>query len=147
MFDSGEGNYLPLRLLVSAKERLIEDQLHEGIVNLASACEIASTQYIGRKGLAGHKQVKKILDATNQSFAERRFHWLTLHIDNRSLKAEEPDAFDLLEKAYKTRNSLAHSGELTYKDPATGNLITVTRGMANNFFRACERAVDWVGNL
>lgn len=147
MFDSGDEKYLPLRLLVSAKERLIADQQHEGIVNLASACEIASTQYAERKGMAGDKQVKNILNERNQSFAERRFHHLTLHIDNRSLKTDDPGAFDLLEQAYKTRNSLAHSGELSYKDRASGNLITVTRSMANSFFRACERAVDWVENL
>jgi hypothetical protein len=147
MFDSSNGLYLPLRLLVSAKGLLIANQLHEGIVNLASACEIVSTQYVERKGMAGDPQVKKILRMMNLSFAERRFRLLTLHIDKRSLKADDPDAFDLLEKAYKTRNSLAHTGELAYKDPASGNLITVTRSMANDFFKGCERGVDWVEGL
>lgn len=147
MFDSGNGLYLPLRLLVSAKERLIANQLHEGIVNLASACEIASTQYLERKGMVSDKQVKMILGAKNHSFAERRFHQLTLHIDGRSLKTDDPSAFGLLEKAYWTRNSLAHSGELAYKVPGTGTVNTVTRSTANDFFRGCERAVDWIKNL
>jgi hypothetical protein len=53
IFDSGNEQHLPIRILVSAKGRLVADQLHEGIVNLASACEIASTQYIARKGMDG----------------------------------------------------------------------------------------------
>jgi hypothetical protein len=147
LFDSGDEKHLSIRLLVSAKERLIADQLHEGIVNLASACEIASGQYIERKGRAGDSQVKNILRMMNLSFAERHFHLLTLHIDNRSLSVDDPDAFDLLKKAYMTRNSLAHTGELAYKDPASGNIITVTRSMANDFFKACERGIDWVEGL
>lgn len=147
IFDSGDKQHLPIRLLVSAKGRLVADQLHEGIVNLASACEIASTQYIARKGMDGDPQVKNILGAKKYSFAERRFNQLTLHIDKRSLKIDDPDAFDLLEKAYRVRNSVAHNGELAYKDPSSGMVIPVTRSMANSFFRACERAIDWVENL
>lgn len=138
---------LPMGLLVSAKEHLIVDQLHEGIVNIASACEIASTQYIERKCMRSDATTNDILKMKKQSFAERRFHRLTLHISGRSLKTDDPDAFSLLEKAYKTRNSVAHSGELAYTDPASGQVITVTRSMANDFFRGCERAVEWVEHL
>jgi hypothetical protein len=147
IFESGNEQHLPIRLLVSAKGRLVADQLHEGIVNLASACEIASTQYVVRKGMDGDPQVKNILGTKKHSFAERRFHQLTLHVDNRSLKIEDADAFDLLEKAYRTRNSVAHNGEMAYKDPSSGMTVPVTRSMANSFFSACERAIDWVESL
>jgi len=145
-FDAGDLPDLPAGLLVSAKERLIVEQLHEGIINLASACEIASTRYIERKGMSGDLQVKAILAAKNHSFAERRFHQVTSHIDGRSLKTEDANAFSLLEKAYLTRNKLVHTGELVYKDSAS-RMITVTRVMAIDFFRGCERAVEWINKL
>ena len=122
------------------------EQLHEGIVNLASACEIASTRYIKRKGMSGTPQVRDILKRKN-SFAEKRYNQLTLRISGRSLKTDDVDSFGLLENAYRTRNSVAHSGELAYKDSPVGKTITVTRSMANDFYRGCERAVEWIEAL
>jgi hypothetical protein len=138
---------LTAALLVSAKERIMLDQSGEGVVNLASACEIATTQYIDRKGMSGSADVKNILRAQKQSFAEKRYHHLTLHLSGRSLKADDPDAFDLIEKTYKTRNSVAHSGALSYKDPGSGNSVAVTRSSTINFFRGCERAIKWIEGL
>lgn len=139
---------LPLGLLVSAKERLMADHLHEGVIGLASACEMAATRYVERKGRQGDAQVRKIIAARQKhSFAERHFHLVTFHIDRRSLKTDDTAAFELLEKAYRTRNSLAHIGELAYKDSLSGAAVMVTRSMANDFFRGCERAVEWIGNL
>jgi hypothetical protein len=146
-FNAGDQPDLAEGLLISAKECLVANQPNEGVINLASACEIASTRYIERKGMSRDPRVTAILAAKKQSFAERRFHRVTLHIDGRSLKTEDADAFGLVEKAYRMRNSLAHSGQLAYKDPATRTTIVVTRSMANDFFRGCERAVDWVNNL
>jgi hypothetical protein len=145
-FSHGEPE-LSVGLLVSAKEHLVTEQLHEGIVNLASACEIAATRYIERKHMSSDTKVKAIRKATNQSFAERYFHLITLHIDGRSLKSEDADAFSLLEKAYLTRNKLAHTGEMAYRDPKTHAKIAVTRSKAIDFFRGCERAIDWVNKL
>ncbi len=122
------------------------EQLHEGIVNLASACEIASTRYIERKGLSGTPQVREIL-RRKKSFAEKRYNQLTLQVSGRSLKTDDPDSFGLLENAYRTRNSVAHSGELAYKDSAVGKTITVTRSVANDFYTGCERAVEWIEAL
>jgi len=137
---------LPESLLVSAKERLMSDQLREGIIDIASACEIAATQYIDRKGMSGDAQVERIVaDRRGHSFAERHYHLVPSYIETRSLQTEDPAAYDLLEKAYRTRNSLAHAGELTYKD--SGNVIVVTRPMVNDFFRAGERAVEWINAL
>ncbi len=131
-------------LLVSAKERMVVDQLGEGIVNLASACEIATTRFIDRKGVNGNSNVNAILKAQKQSFAERRYHHLTLHVSGRSLKVEDAEAFDCVEKTYRTRNSVAHGGVLSYKDFNSGNTVEVTRPMAINFFRGCERAIKWI---
>lgn len=145
--SSSDHPSLTAALLVSAKERIMLDQLGEGVVNLASACEIATTQYIDRKGMGGSADVKNILRAKKQSFAERRFHHLTFHIDGKSLKTEDPDAFDVIEKTYRARNSVAHSGVLSYKDPSSGNVIVVTRSSTINFFRGCERAIYWIESL
>lgn len=139
---------LVAELLVSAKERLISDQLQEGIINLASACEIAATRYVERKGMNGDAQVKAIIDARRtHSFAERHYHLVTSHIDGRSLKADDPDAFDLVEKAYRTRNKLAHTGELAYRDPISQTTIMVSRSMSVDFFKGCDRAVEWINKL
>lgn len=145
--SSGDQPSLTAALLVSAKERIMLDQLGEGLVNLASACEIATTQYIDRKGMSSSPDVSAILKAKKQSFAERRYHHLPLHIDGRSLKADDPDAFDLVEKTYKTRNSVAHSGDLAYKDMDSGNRIVVTRSITIDFFRGCVRAIKWIESL
>lgn len=133
-------------LLVSAKECLMIEQMHEGIINLASACEIASTRYIERRGMTGARLVKDILKRRS-TFAEKRYSQVTLQISGRSLKNDDLDSFNLLENAYKTRNSVAHSGELTYKDSLVGKIVAVTRSMANDFYRGCERAVEWIEGL
>lgn len=135
-------------ILVSAKGLLISEQLQEGVINLASACEIAATRYIDRKGMSNDRQVKAITAARQlHSFAERHFHLVPLHIDGRSLRNEDPDTFDLIENAYRTRNKLAHTGELAYHDSASRTTITVTRSMTIEFFKASERAVEWINNL
>jgi hypothetical protein len=59
---------LPLTLLVSAKERLMSDQLHEGVINLASACEIASTRFMQRKGVDSDTTVRQMLRQQQKSF-------------------------------------------------------------------------------
>lgn len=139
---------LPRELLVSALERLIADQLQEGVINLASACEIAATRYVERKGMSSDHQVKAIrAPKRSHSFAERNYHLTPSHIDGRSLKTDDPGAFNLLEKAYMTRNKLAHSGELTYQDPTSGTTLVVTRAMAIEFFKGCERGVEWINKL
>lgn len=137
---------LPIALLVSAKKHLQSDHLHEGIVNLASACEIAFTRYIEGKGLTGSARVTAVLNSRGLSFAKKRYHKATLQISRRSLQADNPVAFDHLENAYKTRNSVVHGGELSYKDPS-GIKVLVKRSTANDFYLGCERAIDWIENL
>ncbi len=145
LFTNNEPS-LALAVLVSAKERFMLEQLHEGIVSLASACEIASTRFIERNGRSTDSQVRQILN-THQSFAEKRYHSVTQHIVGRSFKAEDSDSFKLLEKVYKTRNSVVHVGELRFQDSTSLQTVLVSRSMVNDFFRACERAIEWMENL
>lgn len=129
-----------------AKEKLMLEQLEEGIVCLASACEIASTQFIQRKGLTNDPLVDRIL-RQRKSFAEKRYDEITLFAVGRSLKTENPSAFVRLENAYKTRNSVVHNGELKYYDSMSSQQIRVTRSMINDYFRSCELAIDWIEAL
>jgi hypothetical protein len=133
-------------LLVSAKEKLMLDQRHEGVVGLASACEVASTQFIQRKGLSSDPVVTQLL-REHKSFAKKRYDDITHFAVGRSLKAENPAVFTLLENAYKTRNSAVHDGQLKYYDSTLSQEVLVTRSMANAFFRACETAIDWIDAL
>jgi hypothetical protein len=138
---------LTTSLLINAEEHLMLDQLREAIIDLASACEIAATRYIDRKGMDTDPQVERILAAKRQhSFAERNYHLVPTHIDSRSLKTDESDAFEQVEKAYRTRNKLAHTGELVYRDDS-GTAVAVTRDMAIKFYEGCKRAVEWIEKL
>jgi hypothetical protein len=136
---------LPLSLVVQAKNLIAVDRLHEGIIDLGSALEIASKQYVYRKGKDTDPQAN-IIVRTRASFAERRYHRLTSYIDNRSLKIEDINTFDLVEKIYRTRNNLAHDGELAYTE-RSGAIIPVDYILAHRFWDACERAVDWLASL
>jgi hypothetical protein len=95
--------------------------------------------------LTSHEDFKlgrhPVLKAKGLSFAQKHYHRLTLEISGRSLQADDPVAFRHLENAYKTRNSVVHNGELSYRDPS-GAKVLVTRSTANDFFRGCERAID-----
>ena len=137
---------LSVALLVSAKERLMLGQLEEGVVCLASACEVASTQFIQRKGLSSDPAVNRIL-CRRISFAQKRYDEITHFAVGRSLKTEHLSVFTLLENAYKTRNSVVHNGELKYYDSTLSQEIDVKRSMANDFFRSCETAIDWIEAL
>jgi hypothetical protein len=134
---------LPIALLVSAKEKLMLEQLQEGMICLASACEIASSQFLERKGLTSDPTVDRIL-RQRKSFAEKRYDEITQFAVGRSLKVENPAAFALLKNAYKTRNSVVHNGDLKYYDSISSQEILVTRSMINEFFRGCETAIDWI---
>lgn len=137
---------LTISLLVSAKELIATDNLRQGIIVMASACEIASREYIRRKGKEADTEVKRRAGLSNTSFAERRYHLVPDCIDNRSLKAEDPNTFDLLEKTYRARNNITHEGKLISVD-ASGGSFVVDRFRAHRFWEACEHAVDWLDGL
>jgi hypothetical protein len=143
---SGDGPSLPLAILVSAKERLMLEEFHEGLVNLGSACEVASTQFIQRKGMTSDATVKQLLQQ-HKSFAEKRYHDIPQHLTGRSLKTEDAASYTLLENAYKTRNSVVHTGEMKFRAGTPPTITVATRSMINDFFRGCEVAVDWIEAL
>lgn len=142
---AGRAPDLPTSLLVSAQGHIETEGLREGVIALASACEVAGEEYLRRKGAGGDRQVARILKGSD-SFAAKRFHLIPTHVEGRSLKTEDPPTFDLVEKMYKTRNTLAHEGLLAYRGPGRV-LVPVDRAMVNEFWRACEKALDWVAAL
>jgi hypothetical protein len=71
---------------------------------------------------------------------------MTNEVDRRSLKRDDLPTFELLEKTYRTRNSLVHAGELGYRD-SRRQLVPVDRHQVNRFWEACERALDWLSAL
>lgn len=137
---------LIISLLVNSKVLIATDNLREGIIVMASACEIASREYIQRKGKETDAEVTRRAGLANTSFAERRYHLVPEYIDNRSLKTEDFNTFDLLEKTYRARNNITHEGKLISVDALTGSFV-VDRFHAHRFWEACERAVDWLDGL
>lgn len=137
---------LTLSLLVSAKELIATDNLREGIIDLASACEIASREYIHRKGRGHDPEVGRRENQPNTSFAEKRYHLVPDYVEGRSLKNEDPDTFDLVEKMYRARNNIVHEGKLVSAD-AAGARFAVERYHAHRFWEASERVVDWIDAL
>ncbi|HEY9637380.1 MAG TPA: hypothetical protein V6D14_28530 [Coleofasciculaceae cyanobacterium] len=131
-------------LLLDAKERIITLRIREAILSIGTACEVAANEYLHRKGKFGDTQVKKILKQ-KVSFAEKRFHLITDLLDGRSLKLEDGAVFDLVEKAYRTRNNVAHEGRAKFDDG--GSVIEVDAPLSNKFFDAAERAVNWLSAL
>jgi hypothetical protein len=142
--SQGGSQDLPLGLVIQAQELIAIDRLQEGIIDLGSALEIASKQYLNRKGKESNPQVVSIAGKKG-SFAEKRFHLLTSLIDNRSLKTEDPETFDLVGKIYRTRNKLAHEGYLGYQERRA--IVPVDYILAHRFWAATERAVDWLASL
>ena len=136
---------LPTSLLVSAQGHIETEGLREGVIALASACEVAGEEYLRRKGAVGDRQIARILKG-NDSFAAKRFHLIPMHVQGRSLQTDDAATFDLIEKMYKTRNTLAHEGQLAYRGPGRV-LVPVERPLVNEFWRACEKALDWVAAL
>lgn len=57
---------LPISLLVSAKNQLMLEEFHEGLVNLSSACEIASTRFIQRNGMMKDVTIRQMASATEE---------------------------------------------------------------------------------
>jgi hypothetical protein len=137
---------LPIAFLVSAKKHIQADQLREGIINLATASEIASNRYVEGSGLRRSAKVRAILNMKGLTFAQKHYHRLPLELSNRSLLSDDPNAFEELENTYKTRNSVVHTGELVYND-SSGTRISVIRSTAVEFLESCEAAIDWIETL
>ncbi len=132
---------LPLSLIVDAEERLRTQRLREAIIALGTACETASNQYLRRLGKENDTAVKRLL-AQRVSFAEKRFHKVPEHLSGRSMKNEDPDTFDLIEKMYRARNSIVHESKAHFED--NGKTVIVDQRLATKFLEASKRAVEWL---
>lgn len=131
-------------LLLDARERIVMLRFREAVLSICTACEVASNEYLSRKGRVNDAQVKKFLKK-NVSFAEKRFDLLTNLISGKSLKVENAATFDLVEKVYRSRNNIAHEGRAIYEDG--GSTIEVDAPIATEFLEAAENAVKWLANL
>ncbi|HEX5559464.1 MAG TPA: hypothetical protein VFX13_17750 [Gaiellales bacterium] len=136
---------VPLSLLATARERLAQLFLREGIIAAATALEVAFEQYLERSGRSGDGEVQAILADRTLSFAERRYDRLTQLISGRSLRADCPAEFRDVQRLYRARNSAAHEGALTYND--NGLEVRVGQSRAVELVRASEVAVEWLAQL
>jgi hypothetical protein len=139
------GPPLPDSLLVTAQERLTQLSLPEAIVAMATACEVASDQYLERTGRVCDAAVRRILNDRNLSFAERRLDRLPRLVSHRSFRDEQRAAFDDVERLYRARSRVAHVGELSYSE--AGTRIKVDQALAASLLLAAHEAVDWVKQL
>lgn len=131
-------------LLLDASEQLISLRLREAILSLGTACEVASNRYLASKGSMNEAAVGKILNS-QQSFAEKRFHLIPLLVSANSLKNTDQRTFDLLEKLYRARNSVAHEAVAEFKNGST--VVRVDLPLATLFLDAARRSVKWITAL
>ena len=134
---------LPYALLADAVWLLTTLAKREAILNAATACEIASNQYMHSHKVTDPKDLAHIAPS-HHSFAERRFHDIPLHLSGQSLKVLEPETFRKVELLYKTRNSIAHNAAARYNDPSTGAEVQVDIGSATDLIKEAENAVRWI---
>lgn len=144
-FQLGEQPSLTRSLIIDAEEHVRTLRLREAVIALGTACEVASNEYLSRKGKSVDPQVRKILNNHRDSFAERCYHMLPTLLDATSLKTEDFASFDFVEKTYRTRNNLAHHGRLFFKD--AGSRIDVDQKIATEFLAGCEVAIEWIAKL
>lgn len=137
----GEQPDLAESLLIDAEEMIVTQRLREAIIAQGTACEVAGDEYLRRTGKAADPNVKRIIKSQD-SFAEKRFHHIPHLVNGRSLKREDPPTFQVIEKLYRTRNSLVHEGTLQYVE--AGSVIKVNQSIATEFLEASRRAVRWL---
>jgi len=140
---SSENPPLPYTLLADAVWLLTTLAKREAILNAATACEIASNQYMDSHYITNPDDLADIAPS-NHTFAERRYHDIPLHLSGQSLKVLHPETFRGVELLYKTRNSIAHKAVACYKDPTTGTEVHVDIKSAADLIKEAEHAVKWI---
>jgi hypothetical protein len=136
---------VPASLLLTGEERIAQRLLREAVIAMASACEIASDQYLVASGQSDDPDVKRILKSKNASFAERRFHLLTTRLHGMSLKSLGDETYCDVERLYRARNVAAHRGTIRIEE--NGAEIKVDETMALTFLASARRAIAWLGEL
>lgn len=142
---SGNTPNLPASLLIAAREQLTHMRIREAILSAASACEVANTEYISRKGWQGNANVEAALNTKRDSFAKKRFDMIPTMIDNRSLANDDPGSYDALEDMYRGRNFIIHAGRLEYR--RLGAMIVIDIQEAARLLKGADSATRWLESL
>jgi hypothetical protein len=132
-------------LLVTARERITQLQLREGVVAMATACEVASDRFIASTQAHANPEAQDALSAAGMSFAERRFHAIPSAVAGRSLRLEAESIFDDVQRLYRARNNAAHAGVLCYSE--NGQSVQVDQEVASGFLASTRRAIAWLDEL
>jgi hypothetical protein len=66
-------------------------------------------------------------------------------VSHRSFRDEEPGEFNDVQRLYRTRNNVAHAGELSYSE--AGTTVKVDQQLASLLLLAAHEAVDWLTQL
>jgi hypothetical protein len=128
-------------LLIDATEWVVTMRLRESILSLATACEVASNQYLSRHGSANDPAVKAIL-RQNASFSEKRLHLIPQHVSGLSLKLVDTTTFDLVEQLYRARNNVIHEAVAQFSEGP--HIVQVDLPQATRFLSGVTTAVEWL---
>lgn len=130
-------------LVVDSLEMISTGRLKEAILLLAICCETKVMKAFTDKGIS-KSQLKKFKQV-NRTFAEHYFDFLTRQFLKRSLKDEDRQMFDLLEKLYRVRNNIAHEGKCVYYLD-DGSESQVDELLCIDFLNATEKVLLWIDN-
>jgi len=142
--SEGQEPNLPRSLLVDAEESLRTERLREAILHLAVSCEVAANDHLRRTGRLSDPFVKQIRKEKS-SFAVKYLDKIPAKLAGKSLRYDNPKAFELIEKLYRVRNNVMHEGRCYYKE--SGFEIRVDDELATAFLRATETALEWLAQL
>lgn len=132
-------------LLLDAEEALVTLRIREALVAIGTSAEIASDQYIERLKGWGNRQVCQTLKRSDLSFAARRYDRVPAILSRRSFATYAPDSFSDLERMYRARNSVAHTGRTVLQEG--GREAEVDTVIATHLLVATRKAVDWIAAL
>ena len=140
---SSEDPSLPISLLADATWQLRTNNLRESLLLMGIACEVAGHQYVNQFNLSSSTDLDKIAPS-HFSFAEKWFHLIPNHFQERSFQKSSPIQFEEVERMYWSRNNVTHEGRPYYRDPEEKSEIIVTQTIATKFLSASEDAIDWL---
>lgn len=142
----GESLEPPLQktLILDARLRFAGEQLREAVLAAATAVEVSSNLYIEAQGAGDNPAVSKILEA-RMSFADKRLNAVPELLSKRSLKAENKALFDLAERLYRVRNTIAHHGVLVEDEFITDRQSSIR--VVKELLDTAEQVVAWLSKL
>jgi hypothetical protein len=143
---TGEGPPpLHLSLLLDAKEALSTVSLREAILFMASACEVRARLFAETQSVASKTRVNNIFSDKSASFATKYFDRLPYEVCARSLRADSPSVFRLIDEAYSERNKLIHTGQLSRQ--FNDNDQHAKLQQATEWHTSATAAINWMDSL